>query len=67
MFTQRDGVDYNEIFSLVAKYTWLRILLVLTAHFDWKLDQFDVKTAFLSADLDDVIHMWVNLKVLNSS
>lgn len=44
MFTQRDGVDYNEIFSLVAKYTWLRILFV--SHFDWKLDQFDVKTAF---------------------
>lgn len=29
----------------------------MTTHFNWKLDQFDVKTTFLNGDLDEVIYM----------
>ncbi|KAL2518980.1 cysteine-rich RLK (RECEPTOR-like protein kinase) 8 [Abeliophyllum distichum] len=57
VFTQREWIDFNEIFSPVAKYTSIRILLALTAQFDWELDQLDVKTAFLNGDLDEVIYM----------
>lgn len=56
-FTQREDIDYNEIFSPVAKYTSIRILLALTAHFNWELDQLDVKTVFLNSDLDETIYM----------
>lgn len=56
-FTQKEGIDYNEIFSPVAKYTSIRILLALTAHFNWELDQLDVKTAFLNGDLFETIYM----------
>ncbi|KAK4382288.1 Retrovirus-related Pol polyprotein from transposon TNT 1-94 [Sesamum angolense] len=34
-----------------------RIILALTAQFDWKLKQMDVKTAFLHGDLDEQIYM----------
>ncbi|KAL2250110.1 UNVERIFIED_CONTAM: Retrovirus-related Pol polyprotein from transposon TNT 1-94 [Sesamum indicum] len=54
-FTQKEGIDYNEIFSPVVKYTTVRVILTLTAHFDWELKQMDVKTAFLHGDLDECI------------
>ncbi|KAL2230649.1 UNVERIFIED_CONTAM: Retrovirus-related Pol polyprotein from transposon TNT 1-94, partial [Sesamum indicum] len=56
-FTQKEGIDYNEIFSPVVKYTTVRIILALTAHYDWELKQVDVKTAFLHGDLDENIYM----------
>ncbi|KAL0308909.1 UNVERIFIED_CONTAM: Retrovirus-related Pol polyprotein from transposon TNT 1-94, partial [Sesamum radiatum] len=56
-FTQKEGIDYTEIFSLVVKYTTVRIILALTAHFDWELKQMDVKTAFLHGDLEENIYM----------
>ena len=56
-FTQREGEDYNEIFSLVVKYKTLRLLLAMTAVYDFELEQMDVKTAFLHGDLDETIYM----------
>ncbi|KAL0342711.1 UNVERIFIED_CONTAM: Retrovirus-related Pol polyprotein from transposon TNT 1-94 [Sesamum calycinum] len=46
-FTQKEGIGYTEIFSPVVKYTTVRIILALTAHFNWELKHMDVKTAFL--------------------
>ncbi|KAL2237909.1 UNVERIFIED_CONTAM: Retrovirus-related Pol polyprotein from transposon TNT 1-94 [Sesamum indicum] len=56
-FTQKEGIDYNEIFSPVVKYTTICIILALTAHYNWELKQMDVKTAFLHGDLDEHIYM----------
>ncbi|KAL0366969.1 UNVERIFIED_CONTAM: Retrovirus-related Pol polyprotein from transposon TNT 1-94 [Sesamum radiatum] len=56
-FTQKEGVDYTEIFSPVVKFTTVRILLALVAHHDWELKQTDVKTAFLHGDLEDKIFL----------
>lgn len=50
-YTQKEGVDYHEIFSHAVKYTTIRVILVLVAHFDWDLEQFDVKTVFLMMNL----------------
>ncbi|KAL2454952.1 Retrovirus-related Pol polyprotein from transposon TNT 1-94 [Abeliophyllum distichum] len=56
-FSQKHGIDYNEIFSPVVKYTTIRVLLALVAQHDWEIEQMDVKTAFLHGDLDETIHM----------
>ncbi|KAK4402370.1 Retrovirus-related Pol polyprotein from transposon TNT 1-94 [Sesamum angolense] len=56
-FTQKEGIDYTEIFSPVVKYTTVRVILALTAHFNWELKQMDVKTAFLHGDLEENIYM----------
>ncbi|KAK0579188.1 hypothetical protein LWI29_022490 [Acer saccharum] len=56
-FTQREGIDYNEIFSPVVKYKTIRIILALVSYFDMELEKLDVKTAFLHGDLDETIYM----------
>lgn len=56
-FTQQGGIDYNEVFSPLVKYTSIRVLLALTAQFDMNLEQLDVKTAFLHGELEEKIFM----------
>ncbi|GJT39459.1 retrotransposon protein, putative, ty1-copia subclass [Tanacetum coccineum] len=56
-FTQRVGIDYNEVFSLVVRHTSIRVILALTACKDYELEQLDVKTAFLHGNLEEVIYM----------
>ncbi|GKD10648.1 retrotransposon protein, putative, ty1-copia subclass [Tanacetum coccineum] len=56
-FTQRAGIDYNEVFSPVVRHTSIRVILALTACKDYELEQLDVKTAFLHGNLEEVIYM----------
>ena len=56
-FAQKEGVDYNEIFSLVVKHTSIRLMLAIVAHEDMELEQLDVKTTFLHGDLEETIYM----------
>ena len=56
-FSQKEGVDYNEIFSPVVRHTSIRVLLAIVAHQNLELEQLDVKTAFLHGELDEEIYM----------
>ena len=56
-FTQREGIDYNKIFSPVVKYKTIRIILALVSFYNLELEQLDIKTAFLHRDLDETIYM----------
>ena len=56
-FDQREGIDFNEIFSPVVRHTSIRILLALVALYDLELEQLDVKTAFLHGDLEEKIYI----------
>ena len=56
-YAQKEGVDYNEVFSPVVKHSSIRILLALVAQLDLELVQMDVKTAFLNGDLEEEIYM----------
>ncbi|KAL4573166.1 hypothetical protein LXL04_019963 [Taraxacum kok-saghyz] len=56
-FQQKQGVDYNEIFSPVVNMTTIRLVLGIVASEDLHLEQMDVKTAFLHGDLDEDIYM----------
>ena len=56
-YAQREGINYNEVFSHVVKHSSIRILLALVAQCELDFDQLDVKTAFLHCDLDEEIYM----------
>ncbi|GJR45460.1 retrovirus-related pol polyprotein from transposon TNT 1-94 [Tanacetum coccineum] len=56
-FTQREGVDFNEVFSPVVKHSSIRMLLDMVALCDMELQQLDVKTAFLHGELEEKIYM----------
>ncbi|CAL8167283.1 unnamed protein product [Prunus armeniaca] len=56
-YSQKEGVDYDEIFSLVVKHTSIRLLLVMATQHDMEIEQMDVKTTFLHEDLEETIFM----------
>ncbi|CAI7887778.1 unnamed protein product [Closterium sp. NIES-53] len=56
-FQQREGVDFQEVFVPVAKAPTLRLLLAAAAVCGWKVEQMDVKTAFLYGVVDEKIYM----------
>ena len=45
-YTQKEGIDYDEIFSPVAMFKSIRILLSIATHYDYEIWKMDVKTAF---------------------
>lgn len=56
-FSQKEGVDFNETFAAVAKFSSIRVLLSIGAYQDLEIDQMDAITAFLNGDLDEEIYM----------
>jgi hypothetical protein len=56
-FTQREGMDYNETFSLVSCKDSFRIIMALVAHHDLELHHMDVNTTFLNGDLYENVYI----------
>lgn len=50
-YNQKEGLDYHEIFSPVAKMVIMRIVIALATSKGWNLYQMDVKNEFLQGDL----------------
>jgi ATP-binding cassette subfamily B (MDR/TAP) protein 1 len=52
-YAQKEGIDFNEIFSPVVRLTTIIVVLVMCVIFDLHLEQLDVKTAFLYGELEE--------------
>ncbi|UYV79715.1 hypothetical protein LAZ67_18000390 [Cordylochernes scorpioides] len=56
-FTQRRGIDYNEVYTPVSSFETIRLLTAIATEKDWFIDQFDVKSAYLHGTLNETIYM----------
>jgi hypothetical protein len=56
-YTQKEGEDYFDTYSPVARLTTIRVLLSLAASHGLFIHQMDVKTAFLNGELEKEIYM----------
>jgi hypothetical protein len=54
-FSQKEGIDYEESFAPVARLEAIRILLAFSMAKGFKLDQMDVKSAFLNGVLEEEV------------
>ena len=48
-----EGLDYDETYAPIVRFESVRALVAMAASLGWKLDQMDVATAFLYANLEE--------------
>nr|GEV34813.1 retrovirus-related Pol polyprotein from transposon TNT 1-94 [Tanacetum cinerariifolium] len=56
-YRQKEGIDFEESFALVARMEAIRIFLTYAAHKSFSVFQIDVKTAFLHGSLKEDVYM----------
>ena len=56
-FSQIEGVDYEETFAPVARYTSIRTVISIAAEMRWRIYQMDVKTAFLNGVIEEEVYI----------
>lgn len=56
-YEQQAGLDYNETFAPVVKWSTLRTVIALAAALGWPIFHLDVVTAFLNGKLQETIYM----------
>ena len=56
-FNQEYGIDYEETFAPVARLSYVRTLIAVSAARKWPLFHMDVKKAFLNGELSEEVYM----------
>lgn len=56
-FSQKEGIDYEETFAHIARYTSLRVVLAIAASKGWEVHHMDVKTTFLNGKIIEEIYL----------
>lgn len=56
-FLQVEGIDYEETFAPVVRYSSIRTILALAVQMGWKIHQMGAKTTFLNEVVEEEIYM----------
>nr|GFB37937.1 copia protein [Tanacetum cinerariifolium] len=54
---QKEGIDYDEVFALVARIKAIRIFLAFTSYMGFIVYQMDVKSAFLYGTINEEVYV----------
>ncbi|MCI08580.1 gag-pol polyprotein, partial [Trifolium medium] len=56
-FLQRAGLDYSEVYALVARIEIVRLVIAIANSRGWPMFHLDVKSAFLNRPLDELVYV----------
>ena len=56
-YSQMEDIDFNKVFFLIIKYSYICVLLAIVVLFDLGLEQLDFKIAFLHDNLKEHIYI----------
>ena len=56
-FSQVEGIDYDEIFAPIARYSSIRSILALSAQMGLKIHHMDVNTSFLNGIIEEEVYI----------
>ena len=51
IFSQKEGIDYEETFAPVAHYTSIKTIIAIAASKGWTIHRMDIKTAILGTNM----------------
>ena len=57
VFYQKEGINYEETFAPIARYTSIRAIMALASMMKWDLHQMDVKTYFLNGVIEEEVYI----------
>ena len=52
-----EGIDYDETFAPVARYTSISTIIAIVSAMGWKFQQMDVKTTFLNGIIEEEVYI----------
>ena len=56
-FSQVEGIDYEDNFAPVARYSSIRSILSLSAPLGWQIHYMDLKTNFLNGVIEQEVYI----------
>lgn len=56
-YSQKEGIDYEDTFSHVAKLNTIRVMIALDTKHNWKIHHLDVKSSFLNGELKEEVYL----------
>nr|GEY91915.1 retrovirus-related Pol polyprotein from transposon TNT 1-94 [Tanacetum cinerariifolium] len=57
-YTQEEGIDYEEVFALVARIKAIRLFLAYASFMGFMVHQMDVKSAFLYKTIEEEVYVY---------
>ncbi|GJW37701.1 reverse transcriptase domain-containing protein [Tanacetum coccineum] len=56
-YTQEEGIDYEEVFTLIARIEAIRLFLAYASFMGFMMYQMDVKSAFLYGQIEEEVYV----------
>jgi hypothetical protein len=56
-YVQKQGIDFEEMFTPVARMESVRLILAVAEHEGWRVHHMDVKSAFLNGELKEDVYV----------
>jgi hypothetical protein len=56
-FSQKEGVEYEETFSTVARYASIRVVIYIASIMRWRIHQMDAKTTLLNKIIEEEVYI----------